>query len=302
MKYKVSTYAKIHGVTMRTVWNWINKGELEIERTSTGRIRIVVDENKEKTIAVYARVSSSENKSNLIAQKDRVVSYCMAKGYKISKVVMEVGSGLNDKRPKLENLLKDNSIDIIVVEHKDRFSRFGFNFIQTLLNIKSKNSKRLNRLTTKRNNKVKDYLHKASTMLVNQLISNNVCKVVIGKNDGWKKEINIGKRNNQNFVNIPHAVFIEMVCYKCKLNGIEVVLREESYTSKCSFIDNEPIKKHDSYAGRRVKRGLFRSENGTFINADLNGALNILRKEVGEFNYNPIEVCSSPKKLRIGLS
>lgn len=167
---------------------------------------------------------------------------------------------------------------------------------------KSKNSKRLNRLTTKRNNKVKDYLHKASTMLVNQLISNNVCKVVIGKNDGWKKEINIGKRNNQNFVNIPHAVFIEMVCYKCKLNGIEVVLREESYTSKCSFIDNEPIKKHDSYAGRRVKRGLFRSENGTFINADLNGALNILRKEVGEFNYNPIEVCSSPKKLRIGLS
>lgn len=72
-------------VTMRTVWNWINKGELEIERTSTGRIRIVVDENKEKTIAVYARVSSSENKSNLIAQKDRVVSYCMAKGYKISK-------------------------------------------------------------------------------------------------------------------------------------------------------------------------------------------------------------------------
>jgi putative transposase len=167
---------------------------------------------------------------------------------------------------------------------------------------KSKNSKRLNRLTTKRNNKVKDYLHKASTMLVNQLISNNVCKVVIGKNDGWKKEINIGKRNNQNFVNIPHAVFIEMVCYKCKLNGIEVVLREESYTSKCSFIDNEPIKKHDSYAGRRIKRGLFRSENGTFINADLNGALNILRKEVGEFNYNPIEVCSSPKKLRIGLS
>lgn len=144
MKYKVSTYAKIHGVTMRTVWNWINKGELEIERTSTGRIRIVVDENKEKTIAVYARVSSSENKSNLIAQKDRVVSYCMAKGYKISKVVMEVGSGLNDKRPKLEDLLKDKSIDIIVVEHKDRFSRFGFNFIQTLLNINGRSIEVIN--------------------------------------------------------------------------------------------------------------------------------------------------------------
>ena len=302
MKYKVSTYAKIHGVTMRTVWNWINKGELEIERTSTGRIRIVVDENKEKTIAVYARVSSSENKSNLIAQKDRVVSYCMAK--EDNGIYAGIDIGLNN----LATIGFNNGKGLIINGRPLKSINQYYNKKKSELSSelerrnKSKNSKRLNRLTTKRNNKVKDYLHKASTMLVNQLISNNVCKVVIGKNDGWKKEINIGKRNNQNFVNIPHAVFIEMVCYKCKLNGIEVVLREESYTSKCSFIDNEPIKKHDSYAGRRVKRGLFRSENGTFINADLNGALNILRKEVGEFNYNPIEVCSSPKKLRIGLS
>ena len=149
---------------------------------------------------------------------------------------------------------------------------------------KSKNSKRLNRLTTKRNNKVKDYLHKASTMLVNQLISNNVCKVVIGKNDGWKKEINIGKRNNQNFVNIPHAVFIEMVCYKCKLNGIEVVLREESYTSKSSFWDKDKIpifgkeETQVKFSGRRIKRGLYKTKEGKILNADVNGALNILRK------------------------
>lgn len=167
---------------------------------------------------------------------------------------------------------------------------------------KKKTSKRLDSLYIKRKNKVNDYMHKASSILVNQLVSNNVSKVVIGKNIGWKQEINIGKRNNQNFVQIPHAKFIQMVAYKCQLKGIEVVTREESYTSKCSFIDNEKICKHDSYKGKRVKRGLFRSESGIYINADLNGALNILRKEVGEFDYDPIEVCSSPKKLFIRLS
>lgn len=93
-----------------------------------------------------------------------------------------------------------------------------------------------------------------------------------------------------------------MICYKCKLKGIEVVTREESYTSKCSFLDNEPIKKHEEYKGIRIKRGLFKTSKGLLINADLNGALNILRKEIGKFDYDPIEVSSSPLKLHIGLS
>lgn len=166
---------------------------------------------------------------------------------------------------------------------------------------KRKSSKRIRKLDRKRKFKVSDYLHKSSNLLVNQLVSNNVSKVIIGKNKGWKQEIGIGKRNNQNFVQIPHAIFIEMISYKCSLKGIRVVTREESYTSKCSFLDNEPIKKHEEYKGRRIKRGLFKTSEGLLINADLNGALNILRKEVGKFNY-PIEVSSSPLKLHIGLS
>ena len=90
----------------------------------------------------------------------------------------------------------------------------------------------------------------------------------------------MGRRTNQNFVSIPHARFIEMLSYKCELVGIQVILTEESYTSKCSFLDHEPIGKHEQYLGKRVKRGLFRSADGHHYNADVNGSLNILRKVV----------------------
>lgn len=161
-----------------------------------------------------------------------------------------------------------------------------------------KTSRRIKSLTVKRNNKVNDYLHKASKLIVNYLVSNNISTLVIGKNKEWKQNANIGKRNNQNFIQIPHTRFIEMLTYKCKLEGITVIVKEESYTSKCSFMDNEPIKKHKVYLGKRVKRGLFQTKDKRLINADLNGSLNILRKVVGEFQY-PIEVCSTPLVLTI---
>ena len=124
--------------------------------------------------------------------------------------------------------------------------------------------------------------------------------MVIGYNDGWKKNIKLGKRNNQNFIQIPHNRFVKMIIYKCMLAGIEVVLQEESYTIKCSFLDNESVEKHDSYMGKRVKRGLFMSSNGTLINADVNGAYNILKKHLGiEINtLDLVQVCSTPKVLK----
>lgn len=159
-----------------------------------------------------------------------------------------------------------------------------------LTNIKTRKAKLLNR---KRDNKIKDYLHKASRYITNHLVYNNINTLIIGKNDGWKQEVNIGKKNNQNFVSIPFEKFIFMLQYKCNLEGINVIIREESYTSKCSFIDNEEIKKHETYLGRRIKRGLFKTAFGKIINADLNGSLNIMKKVVGEFQY-PIEACSTP--------
>ena len=162
-------------------------------------------------------------------------------------------------------------------------------------------SKKIQSLHLKRNNKVNDYIHKATTVLVNQLVSNDISNLVIGYNKGWKQDINIGSRNNQNFIQIPFYKVINQLEYKCNLVGIKVELQEESYTSKCSFLDKEEVKKHEVYKGRRIKRGLYVSSKGKEINADLNGAMNILKKylvkkEVWNLAIvkDCIEVCSTP--------
>jgi len=139
-------------------------------------------------------------------------------------------------------------------------------------------SKRIRRMTEKRNSKIDHYLHCASKYIVQHLVSNDIGTLVIGKNIGWKQQINLGDKNNQNFVQIPHARFVGMLQYKADMVGIDVILVEESHTSKCSFIDNEPVQHQDKYLGKRVKRGLFVSKDGLLINADCNGSGNIIRK------------------------
>ena len=139
-------------------------------------------------------------------------------------------------------------------------------------------SKKIDSLTEKRSRKVKDYFHKASRYIVNQLVSNQINTIIIGYNKGWKQEVNIGRKNNQNFTQLPFSMLRDMLSYKCRLEGINVIVTEESYTSKCSFIDNEEIKKKETYDGKRVKRGLYLTKNGQLINADINGSYNIMRK------------------------
>ncbi|HEX2906026.1 MAG TPA: transposase [Phototrophicaceae bacterium] len=150
--------------------------------------------------------------------------------------------------------------------------------LQSLLPEGCHSSRRLDTLTSKRNRQVNSYLHLASRRVMDTLVAHQIGTLVIGKNAGWKQEINLGKRTNQNFVQIPHARFIEMLTYKAQLVGIKVILTEESYTSKCSFLDREPIGKHEAYAGKRVHRGLFRANDGRCLNADVNGAYNIMQK------------------------
>ena len=157
----------------------------------------------------------------------------------------------------------------------------------------------IKKLTNKRNNKINDYMHKSSSYIVNHLVSRNISKLIIGYNKSWKQETNIGKRNNQNFIDIPHMKFVMMLTYKCKLEGIEVILREESYTSKCSFLDLESICKHEKYMGKRIKRGLFKSFNKVIINADVNGSYNIMRKAIPEEFTNGIEaVIVQPLRIK----
>ena len=120
-------------------------------------------------------------------------------------------------------------------------------------------------------------MHKASRRIVDYCILNNIGKLFIGHNSGWKQECDMRKQNNQNFVQIPFNKLIQMLQYKCEEIGITVELINEAYTSKCSSLDNEVVGKHDVYCGKREKRGLFRSSKGKLLNADVNGSLNILR-------------------------
>ena len=137
-------------------------------------------------------------------------------------------------------------------------------------------SKRINRLTYKRNNKIKDYMHKLSIAIIQYMEANSLNTLIVGKNVGWKTNIEIGKVNNQNFVSIPYNMLISMLEYKCKLHGIKIITVNEAYTSKCSFLDNEIIGKHETYLGKRVNRCLFISSRGIKINADINSSLNIM--------------------------
>jgi len=138
---KLSVVAKALGITKMTLWNWMYAGKIQFHKIGSMNYIdnetfdvLVGNQIKQESIVIYARVSSTENKSNLETQKERLISYCTAKGYKVSKIVTEFGSGLNDKRPKLEKLLIEQDFTKIVVEHKDRLTRFGFNYIEKLLN------------------------------------------------------------------------------------------------------------------------------------------------------------------------
>ena len=144
-------------------------------------------------------------------------------------------------------------------------------------------SHKIKRVTEKRNNQIQDYLHKSSRLVVDWLHQHQIGVLVIGKNNRWKDRIQIGKVNNQNFVSIPHAQLIQLIQYKFESEGGIVVVTEESYTSKASALDLDAIPKYRkganrSFSGKRVKRGLYRTKNGYLLNADINGALNIIRK------------------------
>ena len=135
---KLSQYAKKLGISYRTAWRWFKNGQLQGYQVETGTVIVTepvaeAPVSTKQKIAVYARVSSSENRSNLDSQAERLTNYCIAKGYQVEKITKEVGSGINDTRRELLRLLTDATVTVIVVEHKDRLARLGFNYIEQLL-------------------------------------------------------------------------------------------------------------------------------------------------------------------------
>lgn len=173
-------------------------------------------------------------------------------------------------------------------------------FLKSELKQKQNNysSNKLDKLSLKRDNKINDYLHKATRYLINYCLYNQINTIIIGYNKSCKQNIKLGVKTNQNFVQLPFYRMIEMIKYKSEIVGLNVIINEESYTSKCSFLDMESVEKHDVYKGQRIKRGLYQSSKGLLINSDVNGSYNIMRKVVPNAFADGIEgVSVQPIKI-----
>ena len=185
----------------------------------------------------------------------------------------------------------------------DRSFKSFFNLIK-----KQKAEKRLQNLTRKRNNRVNDYIKKTARYIINYCIDKNISTIVCGYNGDFKRSINLGKITNQQFTQISFGSLREALAGFCERYGMQYIEQEESYTSKSSFFDLDEIPVYNpahpytnEFSGKRIKRGLYRSANGRTINADVNGACNILRKSKQNFDFE--ELCKglldSPLRIRI---
>lgn len=155
---KLSEYAKSLGVSYKTAWRMWQRGELNAEQLPSGTVIVKLETPENKGVAIYARVSSSENKSNLDTQAQRLENYCLAKGYQVVRIVKEVGSGVNDNRRKLIDLLNKDDYSIIVCEHKDRLSRVGFNYLKVLLKQTNREIEVVNLATERTDDLMQDFV------------------------------------------------------------------------------------------------------------------------------------------------
>lgn len=171
-----------------------------------------------------------------------------------------------------------------------------------------RNTHRINRITVKRNNQVKDIIKKSARYIINNCIEHQIGTLIVGYNKDFKRSVNIGKVNNQNFVQIPLGDFRQQLEFLCWTYGIEYIEQEESYTSKSSFIDNDILPEYKAeqpylgkFSGKRIHRGLYKSADGIIVNADVNGSANIGRKCKQNFTIEELSsgLLTSPKRIRV---
>ena len=243
------------------------------------------------------------------------------------KYLKSVNQFWNKQKAKLQAEIEKQQKILFNLKHSDDYGNVrGLDYYKTFLSdytvsqliedtqiLIKKIKNKIKRITTKRNHKIDNYTHQLSRKLINHLVKLGVKNIIYGKNVDFKKEINLGKVNNQNFVTIPFNSMIERLKYKALLTGINFMMVEESYTSKTSFLDQEKLysykndkpNKTYSFLGQRFSRSLFRSQKGYVIHADVNASFNIIRKVSGDEIYNYIDLGfikgSSPKRVKIAL-
>lgn len=228
-----------------------------------------IKKKKMEEIKEEEKIIDLENIRGIDPGINNIISYYDSKG----KRIVFNGKPLKSKN-RFYNKIKSHlqsKLDILKNQKKTKTNEY------------QKLQKRINSITRDRNRYVRDYLHKVSFNIVKKRHENGIKTLVIGHNKEWKKEVNIGKRNNQNFVNIPHSQLFHYIKYKGEFLDINVIEQEESYTSKIDHLANEPIKKHPTYLGKRKHRGLFFSSTGFKINRDINGRIGIRKKHIEKY-------------------
>ena len=218
---------------------------------------------------------------------------------KDSTAVAAIDIGINNLAALTSN--KSGFIPVLVngrpLKSLNQFYNKSKAKLQSLLARDRSSSKRIQRLTANRNNRVNSYLHSCSKWMINHLDKQGIGKLIIGNNRGWKQSVNLGSKTNQSFTALPHHRFIEMLMYKAELLGIEVIVTNEDYTSRASFLSLDPIPnygedeaKEVKFSGYRESRGIYKQKGvKTRINADVNASYNLMRKAIPEiFNRRGI--------------
>ena len=197
-----------------------------------------------------------------------------------SKNILAINLGVNNLMTCVSNVLPPFLIKGLKLKTINQWYNKERSRLQSIYDFQelAEYGQRMKKVIDKRYYQMEDYLHKASRIVINECLRHQINIIVLGYNKTWKQMSKMGKKNNQNFINIPFLTLVRKLQYKAEDVGIEVILTEERYTSKCSFLDNEPICKHEKYLGRRKKRGLFKSKKGHLLNADCNSAGNIGHK------------------------
>ncbi|MDK2562211.1 transposase [Romboutsia sedimentorum] len=209
-----------------------------------------------------------------------------------SKNICGIDMGVNNLATLTNNIGKSPIVinGKVLKSINQYYNKSKAKIISDLMKRHNKNwSNKLGKLNTKRNNKIKDYMHKCSKKIIDYCLEHELDTIVIGNNKEWKQEVCMSKKNNQNFVQIPFDMLIKMIKYKGYDANIKVILSEESYTSGTSFLDGEEPIKGFYNKSRRIKRGLFKSNEGILINSDVNGSYQIIKKVVPKAFANGIE-------------
>ena len=302
------------------------KNKLQLTFADIKQVRVVYKFKKYQVILVVNEKQKQKTSGSKIMAVDLGLDRIMSVVYGTSKVLFDgkqlkrINHRFNRSLAKLQSerdLLKNQWIklqcqlekmDYDAVFYYELSMEFNFNEekYKKLIRKQSHITNRLKKLEKiiartyeNRNNRLKYCLHWLSRRLIELCVSNGIGKIVIGYNKEWKQDINLGKRTNRNFVQIPHKTLIDYIQYKAAEYGIVVKLQEESYTSKCSFLDHESVQKHAAYKGKRIHRGLFPSKYGKQIHADINAAYNIAKKAGYDFYLCPSSLCSWPVLKRI---